>query len=182
MCMYQQAAGEGVWRVGLVSLRTQKSLNHKIGDIFSPYIPLFSSLLIYFLWGVSCTCICRSNECAGRGEELYHMMVGLCYLRHAGSEYHCITIVHDLWLLLLLILYYCILANHLIINCNVVWTMSFNSLMQMFSDVFLLYKENKRYHLLTKISLRIWNIFVSRLVKTYRHYSEKFLQYAQFRQ
>jgi hypothetical protein len=52
--MYQQAVGGGGggwerWRVKLVSLRTHKSLNHKIGDISSRRIPVFPSLFIYFL-------------------------------------------------------------------------------------------------------------------------------------
>jgi hypothetical protein len=40
----------GGWGVGLLPLRTHKSLNPKIGDISSRRIPLFPSLSIYFLW------------------------------------------------------------------------------------------------------------------------------------
>ncbi len=64
VCMYQQAVGgrgRGGGGVGLVSLRTQKSLNHKIGEFFSRCIPLFPSLLIYFLW-LYCTDVGPSGQ------------------------------------------------------------------------------------------------------------------------
>jgi hypothetical protein len=40
VCVHQLLGGVGMGEVGLVSLRTHKSLNHKIGDILSSYSPI----------------------------------------------------------------------------------------------------------------------------------------------